>query len=96
MHFYIAELSKQSDSKLEKFVSPSVLKEEENRERTKWICPRCRVEQFVGKDCSLCRKGLYDYDDYEKTHDLLKQLVAEEEKVDPKQEPDFQQKVSNK
>ena len=87
MSFYIAELSKKSESKLEKFVSPSVLKEEENRERTKWLCPTCRVEQFVGKDCSKCRKGLYEY---ERTHDLLKQLVAEEEKVDPEQKPALQ------
>ena len=90
MSFYIAELSEQSESKLEKFVSPSVLKEEENRERTKWLCPTCSVQQFVGKDCSNCRKGLYDYDDYERTHDLLKQLVAEEEKVDPEQKPALQ------
>ena len=73
MAYYIAGLTKQPESKLEKAVSPDVLKEEENRERSKWRCPRCHLELFVGKDCSGCRKGLYDYD---KNYDLLKQLIV--------------------
>ena len=76
MAFYIAELTKQSESKLEKYVSTSVLKEEENRENlSKWSCPRCDQTVVVGKDCSKCKKGLYEYD---WKHDLLKLLVAAE------------------
>ena len=42
--FYITEFSKQSDSKLEKFVSLDVLKEEKSRDRFKWRFPCCHIE----------------------------------------------------
>ena len=75
MPFYIDELTKQSESKLEKSVSANVLKEEENKNKSKWRCPLCDQTEVVGKDCAKCKKGLYDYD---KKHDLLKLLVAAE------------------
>ena len=62
MPFYIAELTKQSESKLEKSVSANVLKEEENKNKSKWFCPLCYTTEVVGKDCAYCKKGLYDYD----------------------------------
>ena len=84
MAFYIADMTKQSESKLEKSVSPSVLKEEENKEKVKWRCPKCKKMEFIGKDC--CKKGLYDYSG---VHDLHRLLVTAESEIkdEQKQKP---------